>query len=136
MGNLSLNVIGDNMQISHKSKCWKPPVDKRNGVPTFNYEMLLNVYEKRLIDEYIECMLHINYKDNSNIGYPKEQLQWWLGSLERIEMESAFFNERFGVEFGELCKVMDRGIPKFNDMSKELQAIYMRLHGESHVSST
>ena len=121
------------MQISHKSKCWKSPapVDRKTKPATFNYEMLLNVYENRLIEEYIECMLHINYKDNSNIGYPKEQLQWWLGSLERIEMESAFFNERFGVEFDELHKVMDKGIPKMEDMTPNCKAIYMRLMGES-----
>jgi hypothetical protein len=118
------------MQISYKSKCWKEPVDKRN-VPTFNYEMLLNVYEIRLIEEYIECQLHINFADNPNVEYPKEKLQWWLGSLERIEMESAFFNERFGIEFNELRKVMDNGIPKFENLSKSLQEIYTSLLGDS-----
>lgn len=125
------------MQISHKSKCWKAPapVDRRTKSATFNYEMLLSVYENRLIEEYIECMLHINFVDNSNVEFPKEKLQWWLGSLERIEMESAFFNQRFGVEFDALCEVMEKGIPKFEDMSKELQDIYTQLNGESNVSS-
>jgi hypothetical protein len=117
------------MQISWKSKCWKEPVDKRQ-VPTFNYEMLLNVYENRLIEEYIECMLHINYADDPIVEYPDAKLQWWLGSLERIQMESAFFNERFGVEFDQLRKVMDDGIPRFDDMSKNLQEIYTRLYGD------
>lgn len=119
------------MQISHKSKCWKASVDKRNGIPKFNYEMLLSVYENRLIEEYIECMLHVNFADNSNVQYPKEKLQWWLGSLERIEMESAFFNERFGVEFDELRKVMDKGIPKMDDMTPKCKQIYISLSGES-----
>ena len=117
------------MKISHKSKCWKEPVDKRQ-VPTFNHEMLLSVYENRLIEEYIECQLHINFADNLNVEHPKEKLQWWLGSLERIEMESAFFNERFGIEFDELRKIMDGGIPRFDDMSKNLQEIYTRLYGD------
>jgi hypothetical protein len=121
------------MQISHKSKCWKAPapVDRRTKPATFNYEMLLNVYENRLIEEYIECMLHLNFVDNSNVEFPKEKLQWWLGSLERIEMESAFFNERFGVEFNELHKVMDKGIPKMDDMTPRCKEIYMSLLGES-----
>jgi hypothetical protein len=118
------------MQINYKSKCWKQPLDKRNGIPTFDFLMMLGIYENRLKEEYIECMLHINFADNPNVEYPKEKLQWWLGSLERIEMESAFFNERFGVEFDALRKVMDKGIPKFDDMSKELQAIYTRLYGD------
>ena len=122
--------LGDIVQISHKSKCWKEPVDKRTKPSTFNYEMLLNVYEQRLIEEYIECMLHINFSDNPNVEYPDAKLQWWLGSLVRIEMESAFFNERFGVEFDALRKIMDGGIPRFEDMSKELQEIYTRLYGD------
>jgi len=115
------------MQISHKSKCWKEPVDKRQ-VPTFNYEMLLNVYENRLIEEYIECQLYIN--NLKNVDYLNHHLQWLLGSLERIEMESAFFNGRFGIEFDELRKIMDSGIPRFDDMSKHLQTIYIRLNGD------
>jgi hypothetical protein len=114
------------MQISHKSKCWKEPVDKRQ-VPTFNYEMLLNVYENRLIEEYIECMLHINFSDNPDVEYPDAKLQWWLGSLERIEMESAFFNGRFGIEFDQLRKVMDRRIPKIDDMTPKCKEIYLGL---------
>jgi hypothetical protein len=130
-------VVDGNMQISYKSKCWKSPapVDRRTKPATFNYEMLLNVYENRLIEEYIECMIHINFEDNPDVKYPREKLQWWLGSLERMEMESAFFNERFGVEFDELRKVMDKGIPRFDDMSKKLQEIYTSLNGESNVSS-
>ena len=115
------------MQISWKSKCWKEPVDKRQ-VPTFNHEMLLSVYENRLIEEYIECRLYINA--DISVDYLKHHLHWWRGSLERIEMESTFFNEKFGVEFDQLRKVMDGGIPKFDDMSKHLQTIYIRLNGD------
>lgn len=123
--------MGDgNLQISYKSKCWKEPVDGRN-IPTFNYEMLLNIYENRLIEECIECQLHINFADNPDIKYPIEKLQWWFGSLERIEMESAFFNERFGVEFDKLRKVMDNGIPRMEDMTPRCKRIYMSLLGES-----
>jgi hypothetical protein len=111
------------MKINPNSPLWAYPGEHVDMIFQKRFDACLQEYEDRLTDEYVECQIHINELDPSG-----QHIQWWVGSKDRIKMETAFFEEAYGVFDSFL---------KYTDMSAHCQEIYRNVtgHGEPVESS-
>jgi hypothetical protein len=110
------------MKIEPDSVIWMYPGGAKSDLIYENrLEAFLCAYENRLVDEYIECQLHLNEKENP----------WWLGRLQCIESDVLYFKE-CGIIFDKVFEVMDH-MPRYKDMSKISQENYRKICGEPVV---
>jgi hypothetical protein len=117
------------MIISYKSKFYRMPSDPRSQPVWFDYEAMLRRHEEYLIDEYIECQLHLNMCGPQNCQFPDAKLHWWLGRQEQIEDDALYMKENYGVEFDKLFHVCNHSL-RYDDMSEKSKENYRRIIGE------
>lgn len=116
------------MKLSPNSPLWIYPGGATSDLLFRNrFETFLYRYEDHLVDEYIECQLHLNTSDMSDV-YDRDSASWWLGSKQRIEMEVAFFEREYKITFDKVREVM-MYLPKYQDMSAHSQTIYQSIMG-------
>lgn len=110
------------MKIIDDSPIWTYPGGATSGILYENrFEIFLKAYEERLVDEYIECQLHLNEKED----------HWWLGNLHRIQME-VMYMEECGIIFDKVIDLKNH-MPFYKDMSKISQINYRKICGEPVV---
>lgn len=87
---------------------------------------MLELYEKHLMDEYVECQIHINAHDPDIVG-AQGNLQWWIGNKDRILMEIWYVKVAYGVTFDKVIAASN-SLPKYEDMSEYCQKVWRRLN--------
>lgn len=118
------------MIIDYKSKFYRVPGNPKTQPAWFDYESMLKEHEQYLIDEYIECQLHLNRCEPQDCQFPDAKLNWWLGRQEQIEDNALYMKEKYGVEFDRLFHVCNYPV-KYEDMSDKSKENYRRIIGEA-----
>jgi|WetSurMetagenome_2_1015567.scaffolds.fasta_scaffold92490_7 hypothetical protein len=116
------------MIISHKSKFYRMPSNPRTQPAWFDYESMLTECEQYLIDEYIECQLHLNMCGPQDCQCPDAKLNWWLGRQEQIEDISIYMSDKYGVEFDKFYNTCNYPL-MYENMSEKSKENYRRIIG-------
>jgi hypothetical protein len=93
----------------------------KNRLETFLFE-----YEDHLVDEYIECRLHIDIFNPESDTI--ETAERWVGSAMQIRKEVKYLHETYGITLDKVFEVFD-SFPKYDDMSDKCKDVYNTLMG-------
>lgn len=116
------------MIVDYKSRFYRKPFDPKTQPAWFDYESMLKEYEQYLVDEYIECQLHLNMCGPQDCQHPDAKLNWWLGRQEQIEDIALYMSEKYGIEFDKLFHVFNNPL-MYKDMSEKSKENYRRIIG-------
>jgi hypothetical protein len=119
------------VKVDPNSKLWTCSGGATSdALKEFRFEALLYAHEEYLVDEYIECQLHLNMCGPQDCQFPDAKLHWWLGRQEQIEDEAAYFEEEYNIMFDKLRKVIESPL-MYKDMSLKSKENYRRIIGET-----